>query len=440
MENKKLITCLLLILIFGLPMFALISVNATVSWNPPIQVTNNNVDDFESVITYDPTATRQCHIAWVRQTSDELSNEIYYANSQNWSKHIRITIDDFKDENPMIDMDSTGVVHIVWVQWDDSIHSNIMYTNSTNFTVHVDISEHKFDVNWWPTLRVELATGIPHIAWSADDGEPSGDIYYKKGLSGTIQTIVNTPDSMDDSISPSIDLDANYRWHCVWEERVDGGDRDIRYINQTGYENSGAATKTTGYLNVSDIGGDNQLYDKRPDISVDMFGHCHVTWYTATELEVYYAVSPTIPVLFANLGPVTYVVGADIDNRNPSIKASSNSNPSIIFERDAQDGDIYATDFNSSWATVDISVNTWTDYLEMSSIGALDIDSSDRLFATYYTDVATLAPNLQIFVVTGSVAGGGIPGFEAIYLLFAFIGLTILSYLYKLHAKKLQLL
>jgi hypothetical protein len=241
---------------------------------------------------------------------------------------------------------------------------------------------------------------------------------------------------MDDSVSPSIDLDANYRWHIVWEERVDGGDRDIRYINQTGYENSGAATTTTGYLNVSDQGVDNQLNDKRPDISVDNLGHCHVTWYTETEMEIYYAVSPAIPVLFANLGPVTYVVGADVDNKNPSIKASSNSNHSIIFERDAQDWDIYATDYNSSWATVDISVNTWTDSLEKSSIGALDIDTTDRLFATYYSDVAVLAPNLEIFVVTGSVAGGGIPGFEAIYLLFAFIGLTILSYLYKHNAKK----
>jgi hypothetical protein len=133
-------------------MFALISVNATVSWNPPIQVTNNNVDDFQSVITYDPTAIRRCHIAWVRQTSDDISQEIYYANSQNWSKQIRITTNDNRDDNPMIDMDANGIVHIVWVQWDDSTHTNIMYTNSTNFAVHVDISEHVYDINWWRHL------------------------------------------------------------------------------------------------------------------------------------------------------------------------------------------------------------------------------------------------------------------------------------------------
>jgi len=417
----------------------MIPVNASTSWGATIQVTNNVIDDIQSVITYDPTAPRQAHIAWVRELTDldATSREIYYANSLNWSKHVRITVDDFEDYNPMIDMDANGIVHIVWVNRASSSEENIMYTNSSNFAIHVDISQKQVGINHWPTLRVELNTGVPHIAWAGDDPEPTEEIYYKKGLGGPIQQITNTPS--DNSICPSIDLDEGNNWHIVWEEHVDNV--DVRYINKTGFDSAGPATPTLNYLNVSDQGVDNQVNDLRPDISVDRKGQCHVTWYINPGLEIYYAVSPVSHQFFWNLGAVTEVVGASIENKNPSIKTSKNSNPVIIFERNAQDWDIYATDYNSSWAVSDISNNAWTDYLEMSSIGALDIDLADRLFATYYTDVTIVAPiGKEIFVVTGSVAGEGIPGFEPLYLLLAFIAMVIIVYLHQFKAKKLHII
>lgn len=430
MKSIKIESFLFLTVILILPMFAMIPVNASSSWNPPVQVTNNTVEDFQSVITYDPTAIRKCHIAWVRETTDPTSREIYYANSANWSNHIRITQDSLEDFNPMIDMDANGVVHIVWVKKTSPSEMIIYYTNSSDFNIHVDISHDVEIINHWPTLRVELNSGITHIAWAGGASDPIEEIYYKKGLWGPIQQITNTPS--DQSIAPSIDLDEGNNWHIVWQENLNSGDSDIRYINQTKFDNAGAATPTSNYLNVSDQGVDNQKNDLRPDISVDKVGQCHVAWYTDVELEIYYAVSPPTNLYFWNLGAVTDVATAAFQNKNPSIKASKNSNPVIIFERNAQDWDIYATDYNSSWAVTDISVNGWTDYLLMSSIGALDIDPSDRLFATYWTDVVVAAPvGTEVFFVTGNVAGEGIPSFGLIYIWMALLSAAIIWLYFK---------
>ena len=108
-------------------------------------------------------------------------------------------------------------------------------------------------------------------------------------------------------------------------------------------------------------------------------------------------------------------------NENPSIKVSTTANPIIIYQANSQNGkEIYAIDYNGSWAPTDISNNANADSLNWSSIGALDMDAGDLLYATYYTYIvpAVGGPgNWEVLIVTGSITGAGIPGFEFGYLL-----------------------
>jgi hypothetical protein len=419
--NRKYFVVLIAFIFLGVPLFsiALAPVYAATTWAAPVNITNHPRPDFQSVITADTLEDRASHVAWVRDTVDGTTSwEIFYANSGDWSTHIPITNDMIKDYNPMIDMDNAGVVHVIWVKELTTGVSDIMYANSTNWGRHYNISrQEKGAWNHWPTLVVDKDTGTPHIAWAVGEQEPPGEIWYRKDIWGPIQQVTNTASW---SYQPSIDLDQYKIVHVVWTELM-GSDTAILYTNSTVWPANAAGN----YLNVSDT-IDNLDNDYRPDIAVDQqINRSHVTWWKdVAPPQVYWTISIN-NVLF--LGPVD-VSNPDMQCKRPSVKLSSLNNTAIIYEGYAQDWDILAVDYNSSWAAVDISTNSYADSLAMSSIGALDIDKYDTLYATYYTDIGAAASNKEVFVVDGNLSGAGIPGFGIVYLLIGFLSLLLVYY------------
>jgi len=430
--KKKAISLLFITFLLGIPLFSmvLLPVNATTGWSTAVNITDDPLDDFQSVITYDPTQSRTWHVAWVKNFGEVgIENEIMYTNEFLYTTiKVQITNDVIKDWNPMIDMDNNGVVHIVWVREIDATHSDIFYTNSTNWAKYFNISrQEKGTKNWQPTLVVEKDTGVPHIAWVVGEQEPPGDIYYRKDISGALMQIVQTASW---SLQPSIDLDASKNVHVVWSELdMSVGDMDVRYTNSTMWPAMDAAS----YLNVSDI-IENQEDDLRPDIAVDKLGRPHVTYYQDLTPNdyIYFAFSPNANnTWFWNTGDHT---PRNADCKNPSIKVSTKANPVIIYQgkpEQALDNDIFAIDYNGSWAPLDISNNAYTDQLEWSSIGALDIDSTDNLYATYYSNVGAAAPNWEVFVVEGTIQGEGVPAFEILYLMLAICSVALMWIFYQ---------
>lgn len=178
--SKKIVLLFLAFLFLGIPMLAMIvPVYATTGWGLPTNVSNDpNHNDRQSVIAQDPINTGVWHVAWAKEMtlSDPNSWEIYYTNSTTLASPKRITNDQVYDWNPMIDMDSKGVVHIVWVREDfATTQSDIFYTNSTNWNIQINISrQYKGTRNWQPTLVVDKKSGEPHIAWVASGYSPTG--------------------------------------------------------------------------------------------------------------------------------------------------------------------------------------------------------------------------------------------------------------------------
>ena len=423
--SKKLLLVVLAFLFLVVPVFSMIQVPAfaTTSWGSPINITNNPLKDTQSVITYDPVHSKSWHVAWVRQTnaSGASSEEIFYTNRTNFTKQIQITHNSIQDWNPMIDMDANGIVHIVWVKQSSTLVSDIFYANSTNWNKHINISrQEKGTYNYLPTLTVEKDTGVPHIAWVATirtlPAQFPGDIWYRKSPWGPIQPVVQTS---GDSTEPSIILDTQKNVHVVWAENgfATAGTYQIRYTNSTIWP----ATDSGDYVNVSKIIYTAQVNFRRPDIALDYLNRAHVAFFSdmSSSAAIWFAISPLSNNTWFS-GPIV-VSQNTTTNEYPSIKISRTANPIIIHQGLAQNTqEIYARDYNGSWTPVDISNNVYADYLEWSSIGALDIDASDSLYATYYTYcVATVGGpgNWEVFIVTGSISGAGIPGFEFGYLL-----------------------
>lgn len=242
--------------------------------------------------------------------------------------------------------------------------------------------------------------------------------------------VTQTPNA--DSIEPSIALDSNKAVHVVWAEKgpTTGGFYAVRYTNSSIWP----ATDTTNYVNVSDIAANDQISDRRPDIAIDALDRAHVTYYWDLPAPlVCYAFSPLVHnPYFWNFGPVTTRTDKDI---YPSIKVSTTANPIIIYQgMKANYNEIYAIDYNGTWVPTDISNNAYEDSLQWSSIGALDIDANDTLYATYYTHIipAVGGPgDWEVFVVTGYITGAGIPGFEFAYLLVIALTAAIIWYYFK---------
>jgi len=432
--SKKIVIAVLAFLFLVVPVFSMIQVPAyaTTGWGTPTNITNDPLKDIQSVITHDPVHTKGLHVAWVREMldADETSWEIFYTNSTDYTEQIEITDDQIQDWNPMIDMDANGVVHIVWVKQISPLVSDIFYTNSTNWNIQVNVSrQEKGTHNWLPTLVVEKNTGVPHIAWVAAVLDLAENIWYRKGPNGPIQPVVQTNGF---SIEPSITIDAQKNVHVVWAENglTTSGTYQIRYTNSTIWP----ATDVGDYVNVSKVILTAQINFRRPDIALDKFNRAHVTFYSnISGAQVYYTLSP-----FWNntwfLTPILASLHTD-KNEYPSIKVSSTVNPIIIHQANSQYGkEIYAIDYNGTWAPIDISNNAYADSLEWSSIGALDMDASDSLYATYYTYVvpAVGGPgNWEVFVVTGSITGPGIPGFEFASLLVIALTAAIIWYSFK---------
>jgi len=432
--RNRIVTLILAILFLGIPIFSLIPpVHATTGWGSPTNITNDpNHNDMQSVITQDPIHAKAWHVAWVKEMkpSDLTSWDIFYTNSTGIK--VQITNDSNYDWNPMIDMDSKGVVHIVWVRESisDGSQSDIFYANSTNWRKIIDVSRQEKGIqNWQPTLAVDKETGVPHIAWVtiASPTAGIGDIWYRRGVWAPIEQVTYT---QGDSREPSIALDSKKNVHVVWAEKgyKTGGTYAIRYTNSTIWP----ATDTTNYVNVSRF--IRQINNRRPDIVIDALNRSHVTYYQdLSNAQVCYTFSPfAANTWFLNPSVVSTTTDK---NKYPSIKVSKNANPIIIYQGLKDNfNEIYSIDYNGTWVPTDISNNPYEDSLEWSSIGALDIDVNDALYATYYTDIQSAAggpSDWEVFVVTGSVGGAGIPGFEFVYLSIIALIAAIIWYHFK---------
>ena len=165
-----------------------------VSWDPPINLSNSTGGSTRPAITADPWG--QVHVFWsekigVQTTradqSPEIGNSIYYTkwNGSYWSEPIDIfySIQDEHFKDPVVAIDSKGVLHLVWIGG----FSKIYYSQASALA---PVSAKAWQpaqtlANGSGATRTEITTGPSdqlYVVYDAPEG--NGLIYFLQSLDG----------------------------------------------------------------------------------------------------------------------------------------------------------------------------------------------------------------------------------------------------------------
>jgi len=137
--------------------------------------------------------------------------------------------------SPVIDVDSTGVIHAAWEEVVSG-GSNIIYAQSTDDGLtfpagsRINLSASASLISTNPQIKVDSADNI-YIVWEEDvlaDGE--AEIYGVKSSNGGTSFSAKKNISNDAliSISPYVETSASDKVHVVWANETVGGDQNIQ--------------------------------------------------------------------------------------------------------------------------------------------------------------------------------------------------------------------
>ncbi|NVM05316.1 MAG: hypothetical protein HWN67_23565 [Candidatus Helarchaeota archaeon] len=248
------------------------SINQTISYNgtsPDIAIDNAGV----------------VHIVWNQKTGPAVSNtDIWYTNSDNYTKIIEITNNSDSNENPSIAVDFKDNVHIVW-----SGNNDIFYANSTNnFAANATVSQNTGE-DQVPDI---IATNSVHIVWQALVADYKIYLATKNSTNHwENQTISN---NINNNSNPTITKGPGGLLHIIW---ANGSQRDLIYTDQS----DDFVTNTTIFNNMTFTSG------YAGDIAIDKNGRVHIIW--LFENQTYYKNSiypdyPAVRMLKSTLIPL----------------------------------------------------------------------------------------------------------------------------------------
>ena len=315
------------------------------------------------------------HVVWSDSTSgiwgvgapDTEIMYINYTDGLGWSNVTLISDDitfwnDDSSIDPSIAVDTSGNIHVVWMDNTDGIwgsDSEIMYVNYTDglgWSKATVISDGYNNYYWnddssgHPSITVDNLGNI-HVVWEDfTDGIWGIDIEimyvnYTNGLGWSNVTIIS--DGYNDyywnddlSWTPNIAIDTSGNIHVIWEDWTDGIwgiDEEIMYVNYT---------YGIGWSNVTLISdGYNDYYwnddlSTDPNIVVDPSGKIHAVWEDYTDGIWGTAEAEIMYVNYTNgLGWSNATIISDDEtgwnngySTNPSIVADTSGNVHVVWD------------------------------------------------------------------------------------------------------------
>jgi len=262
------------------------------------------------------------HVVWEDVTFGTWGSdwEIMYSNystSTGWSfpkvisdGYNNIFWNDGWSIGPDIAIDSSGNIHVVWLDGTEGIWGGgegsddeimyVSYSSATGWSNATVISDGFNNIYWNDDRSIQPAIAIAnndniHVVWSDNtDDEVWGydweimHVTYTTATGWSNATIVsdgynNVYWNDDSSGNPAIAIDNSNKVHIVWEDSTNGiwgTDDEIMYSSYT---------TATGWSNATLISdGHNNIYwndawSERPDIAVDSSGTVHVVWEDNTD-------------------------------------------------------------------------------------------------------------------------------------------------------------
>ncbi|MFX0068743.1 MAG: hypothetical protein ACFE7I_06690, partial [Candidatus Hodarchaeota archaeon] len=207
--------------------------NAQGYWISPVNVTNDILAyAINPSIAIDPQDG--VHIVWEGRDDTEVYDyEIYYANDLGESWTItNVTQNDVYDNNPSIDLDSNGKIHLAYQQYttigEDLGAFDVLYVNksSTGWTAPVNLSATRNLIGYL-SLAVDGENNI-HVAFSQIESSDF-EIFYVSRLAGEWGLPVNITQNNLNELGPNLIIDEHGDAHIIYYKDTPG-DHNVFYV------------------------------------------------------------------------------------------------------------------------------------------------------------------------------------------------------------------
>jgi len=259
---------------------------AQADWTPAKRITWNPAVSLSPAVALDSSGN--VHVVWIDRTPGNY--EVFYRSSMDggvtWGTSKRLTWTPLETYRPAIAIDSLDAIHVVWFDYAPD-NWEIYYRRSSDG-----------GTSWSPSLRLTSTPGssenpaiavdsndILHVVWS-DDTSGNDEIYYKRSSDGgtTWSGDKWLTSNTGASLCPAITERPGGTIHVVWQEETPGN-KEIYY---RGSSDAGLTWKAPRRITWTTT--DSQL----PAVGQDAGGRVHVVWYDGAsgDWAVFYKRSP----------------------------------------------------------------------------------------------------------------------------------------------------
>jgi len=304
-----------------------------------INITNDNYDHYRPVIAIDSSGN--IHIVWYGDISSSISiYQIRYIKSTDggntWTNPINITNESYSQFYPAIAIDSYNNIYVVWE--GSSVASptlhQVRFSKSTDggntWSNPIDITSGSYP-NGSPSLAIDSSNNI-HLAFIGESSiSPSNfQIRYCKSLDGgnTWSNPVNITNENYDQSEPAIAIDKLGNLHIVW----DGENPTNPNYNQIRYSKStDSGTTWSSPLNITN---DSNYVQHEPRIAIDSSNIIYVIWSgecseSPDNFQLRYSKSTDWGNTWNN---PAIIINEDNDHGEPSIAIDNSNTIHLVWE------------------------------------------------------------------------------------------------------------
>ena len=258
------------------------STDTGVTWSATNRLCKTSGDSWNPAITAD--SSNALHVVWNENTPG--NSEIYYrgsaAGGSSWSAVKRLTWNPAVSFFPRLVIDLSNNIHVVWMDTTPGNYG-VYYKRSMDGGVTWAIAKRltwTSGDSYYPIIAVD-SSGNLHLVWSGNEWG-NFEIYYRKSRdAGSTWTVARQITwNLGNSLPTAIAADSSGNPCVVWQDNTPGND-EIYYKRSTDGGTTWSAAQRLTW---------NSGSSGRPAIAIDSSKAIHIVWADPTpgNDEIYY--------------------------------------------------------------------------------------------------------------------------------------------------------